>query len=216
MAASNPPGFYKLLNRNVPHIIEKIVLYLDYETFRKCHEVCNAWSKILETESFRRRSKVLYHDEMVDDLFEATKAGNIKQITRLLSIGININVTKNISFNVITPLIQALSTCSQNIDVVKILLNAGADPNKADNWGESPLHSAAFFGKTNAVKLLLYQGANPNQVNRCGRTALTYALDCHAHGNYLVTTELIKLLIEGGTQPNEEDRRKIDKGGFCL
>ena len=218
MAASNPPGFYKLLNKNVPHIIEKIFLYLDYESYIKCHEVCDAWSKILETESIRRRSKALYHDEMVDDLFKATKARNIKQITRLLSIGININVTKFITkYSIKTPLIEALSTWSQMNDVVKILLNAGADPNQADNWGYSPLHFAAAYGNTYAIKLLLDQGANPNQVNSWGKTALTHALDWIIDREpYNVTRDVIKMLMDGGIQANEQDRGRIDKAGFLL
>ena len=153
---------------------------------------------------------------MVDKLFYATKAGNIEEITWLLSFGININVTRDITWELFTtPLIDAVSTRRQNIDVVSVLLNAGADPNKANNWGYSPLHIAAAYGNTNAVKLLLDQGANPNQVNRWGRTVLTHALNTCMHKEpYNVTKDVIKMLIDGGTQANEQDRKRMNQHGF--
>ena len=67
MAPKNPAEFDQLFNKNIPHILEKIFLSLDYKSFKRCHEVCKAWREIVENESFRRRSKALYHDEMVDD-----------------------------------------------------------------------------------------------------------------------------------------------------
>ena len=36
-------GFDKLFVMNVPHILEKIFLSLDYESFKKCHDVSNTW-----------------------------------------------------------------------------------------------------------------------------------------------------------------------------
>ena len=237
MAAVNPTGFYILLAKNVPHILEKIFSYLDFESFKKCHEVCKAWSEILENPSYRRRSKALYQEEMVDKLFDATKTGNIKEITWLLSIGINSNVTKDIAeICFTTPLIEAVSTRWQNIgqrdddnrsveltniDVVSVLLNAGADPNMTNNWGYSPLHFAAADGNTNAVKLLLDQGANPNQGNEDGRTALTIGLQhmdyyrsCKDTEMYNVIKDVMKMLIDGGTQVNEQDRIKMNQHGF--
>ena len=87
MAPKNPAEFDQLFNKNIPHILEKIFLSLDYKSFKRCHEVCKAWREIVENESFRRRSKALYHDEMVDDLFNATMAANPKDISWLLFIG---------------------------------------------------------------------------------------------------------------------------------
>ena len=204
MAASNPTGFDKLLNKNVPHILEKIFLSLDYDSFMKCHKVCNAWSELLGTESFKKRSKALYQDEMVVDLFKATVAGNIKEVTRLLAIGININVIKDHS----TPLMMAVSTRS-HIDVVKLLLNAGADPNTSDELGRTPLHEAAINGFTEAIKMLLDKGADPNKVNIFDNTALSYAASrpITTRESYEVTNDVIKLLIDGGAHPTEQDRR---------
>ena len=122
MAPKNPDEFVKLFNKNIPHILEKIFLSLDYKSFKRCYEVCKAWREIVGNESFRRRSKALYHDEMVDDLFNATMAANPKDISWLLFMGININTTKEFLGLNTTPLIVAVST--RNNDVVKVFLNA--------------------------------------------------------------------------------------------
>ena len=49
----NMSGFDMLLERNVQHIWERIFLhYLDYETFKNCTHVSQAWKDIFEKESF--------------------------------------------------------------------------------------------------------------------------------------------------------------------
>ena len=199
--------FGKLLNKNVPHILEMIFLSLDYQSFKMCHKVCNAWSKILGTETFKRRSKVQYHDEMVDELFSAAYHGNSSEVQRLLSIGISANVTKNFFTVKTTPLMVAIIDPIREIDVVKVLLKAGADPNATNQLDMTPLHEAATYGYHEAVKILLDQGADPNKVNFWGKTALKLALESYGLGLYQctwdVTRYVVKLLIDGGSQPGD-------------
>ncbi|MEV5785447.1 ankyrin repeat domain-containing protein [Streptomyces sp. NPDC048448] len=46
--------------------------------------------------------------------------------------------------------------------VVKALLRAGLDPDRADSEGTTPLYEASVNGKTEIVRLLLAAGASPN------------------------------------------------------
>lgn len=57
----------------------------------------------------------------------------------------------------------ALSEASSqgHIDIVKYLLENGADPNSQSDTGRSPLWRAAFNGHIEVVKILLEAGANP-------------------------------------------------------
>ena len=52
-----------------------------------------------------------------------------------------------------------------NKNAVKLLLDAGADPNKTDREGKTSLFWAAGKGLTDIVTLLLMAGAHPNQAN---------------------------------------------------
>ena len=67
-----------------------------------------------------------------------------------------------------TPLVQAL--LSPTAGQAEVLLDAGADPNRADRNGDTPLHVA---GRTNggaAILALLRKGARPQAENSRGAT----------------------------------------------
>jgi ankyrin repeat protein len=69
-----------------------------------------------------------------------------------------------------TPLLEAVA--NGRLEAVKLLLEAGADPNNAYlREGATPLHLAASKGFTDIAALLLAHKADPNMVNAYGRTA---------------------------------------------
>ena len=64
-------AFDKLFRKNVPHILEKIFLSLDFVSFKKSHEVCKEWKVLLLSKSvkektekilrkIRKKSKIVY------------------------------------------------------------------------------------------------------------------------------------------------------------
>ena len=82
------------------------------------------------------------------------------------------------------PIIKALSKPGPDAnrkalrDVVKVLLNAGADPNARDKIGNTALMYAAIGNKNpKAIKALLDAGADPKLTNKNGKTALDYVKD---------------------------------------
>ena len=62
-------------------------------------------------------------------------------------------------------------------DMVKSLVNYGADPNVATKAGLTPLHQAAARGNLDMVKDLVQAGAEVNAVAENGRTPIFYAAE---------------------------------------
>jgi ankyrin repeat protein len=72
-----------------------------------------------------------------------------------------------------TPLHSAAS--GRHVDVVEILLAAGADPNARQSGGWTPLHSGAHNGDVATVALMITAGADLEAVNDDGASVLALA-----------------------------------------
>jgi ankyrin repeat protein len=93
-----------------------------------------------------------------------------------------------------TPL--QLASRSGSPAVVKVLLAAGADPNRPDANGATALHLAAAAGSPEAVSALLEKGANPNaRESEWGQTPLFFAAENDR-------AAAIKALIAKGADPS--------------
>lgn len=93
---------------------------------------------------------------------------------------------------------------SAHPDVVKVLLEHGADPNVRDFYGKTLLVAVCEAGAdrdTETVRLLLEHGADPNIRGEAG-TPLLYAVNMGPRGN----TEVVRLLLEHGADPNAKDK----------
>ena len=60
-------------------------------------------------------------------------------------------------------------------DVVRMLLEARANPDAPNKFGLTPLHCAALGGHADVVRTLLEEGANPTATDALGRTPLRLA-----------------------------------------
>ena len=88
-----------------------------------------------------------------------------------------------------------------HLDMIKLLLNRGADPKKS-NWYGSALHCAAEAGRCESIRLLLDSGMNIDLINDFGRTPLHCATD----KRHVPT---IELLLDMGADPNVQAYRGI-------
>jgi ankyrin repeat protein len=93
-----------------------------------------------------------------------------------------------------TPLLRALNPAADSDPVVRkvapvvdVLLAADADPNLADQAGNTPLMAAAGLGDVSLVQRLLDAGADPGRRNKQGESAQSLAL---RHGHFGVATLL--------------------------
>lgn len=70
-----------------------------------------------------------------------------------------------------TPLLKG-AMYSQSSNVIKALLDAGANPDVRGGDGSAPLHWAVTTGNLDVVKVLLDAGVNPNTNDEGGMTPL--------------------------------------------
>jgi ankyrin repeat protein len=78
-------------------------------------------------------------------------------------------------------------------DIVKLLLDAGADVNPPDRLAATPLHLATQYGHEKVVKLLVSAGANVEARRNGDMTPLHLG---SSHGRF----STVKLLLEGGAK----------------
>jgi len=76
---------------------------------------------------------------------------------------------------------------------VKQFIDAGADVDVRDKWGNTPIHYACELGHTDVVRLLLKRGADVNECDEISWTPLHVACE-HGYAN------LVRLLLERGAE----------------
>ena len=125
-----------------------------------------------------------------DILKRAKEIGAEELIKRLLYWDPNINDTEELH------LYEA--SANNNVELVRLLLDIGADINLANRAGETPLYVASLFGYVNIVRILTERGANINKANKNGETPLHIASQ---NGQ----VEVVRILLEKGANINKFD-----------
>ena len=134
-------------------------------------------------------------------LSDAVRDGHIEAVRLLLDEGIYLNRADSICGW--TALHVALFGYAgrrgdRRLEIIRLLLQAGADPNAAVRYRRmTPLICAANHAMTGAVQLLLQAGADPNTADVSRSTALL----CAAHGNSK-HTGAVRLLLQAGADVN--------------
>ncbi len=129
------------------------------------------------------------------DWFEILRNGHTKQLSDLVQTPADANRVNPAGL----PLLMQ-ATLHANASVVKLLLDRGADPNKANPVGATALHWAA--GDPAKVALLLAAGADPNAKSNLGRTPLLIAASTPGNAASL------RILLAKGANP-----KLVDNGG---
>ena len=128
-------------------------------------------------------------------LADAAKANDIITLTSLLRQA-DVNVTHPDGSTAL-----AWSVYHDNDRAVDLLINSGADPDLANDYGVTPLWLACNNHNTNSVLKLLDAGANPNAETWTGETVL---MTCSRTG----LLEAVSALLQKGADVNAtEDRR---------
>ena len=157
-------------------------------------------------------------------LYEAIKNNKTMTVISLINAGADPNL---VDLNALASPLHC-AACRRNIDIIKALLGAGADPNIKITHCSTPLYRATANGFTEIVRALLGAGADPNtpikhydlplfEAIRKGYTEIVRALiDAHANPNVqnsggetplhrtsrLGHPEIVQMLLAAGADPN--------------
>ena len=126
------------------------------------------------------------------DLYNAAKVGNLERLQMLL---LEHGAVMNQGYGSFNETILSVSCWKGHLVVVRYLVEGGADIEKADPDGWTPLHVASVYGCTEVVRYLLEQGADRDRRGNSGWTPLHFA----ARYNHL---EVALLLMSYGSDLN--------------
>ena len=135
-----------------------------------------------------------------EDLLDAARAGDSAGVEAAITAGADINTITTDGWE-FTALMWAAT--NGHTDIVKLLLDRGADIDAVYRDGNNALTLAATNGHANTVKLLLDRGADIDHVSKYGKTVLieTARFWPRSDGN----TDTVKLLLDRGADINAVD-----------
>ena len=125
-----------------------------------------------------------------DLLVGASSKGRAGRAAFLLRIGANPNGKNQDG----SPLIAAAAR--GDAAIVRALLAAGADVNRADTWGRTALFGAAHGGHEEVCRVLLAAGAKANVVSRGHSTPLQYGVEAGS-------LPIVEMLLKAGAPVDE-------------
>jgi ankyrin repeat protein len=129
-----------------------------------------------------------------DPLVDAAYKNDVEKVKQLVFAGANPNVIDKPTD------MMALSQAVEhgNIDIVRVLLGAGADARAANNDGRTPLMYLGDGATPDLVRELLAAGAEVNAQDKSGATAL---MNGASDGKYAI----LKELVEAGAKVDLKD-----------
>ncbi|MFA5119028.1 MAG: ankyrin repeat domain-containing protein [Candidatus Omnitrophota bacterium] len=139
----------------------------------------------------------LTQDEFINQLFLAADQDHEETVKDLLASNKDKDVDEKMKHG--RTVLHAASE-SGHLEIVKLLVDAGADMNISANSGMTPLHLAAKYGYPEVVKFFIGAGAAVNVRSNSGTTPLHLA----AQSGH---PEVVNLLISAGADLGEKDER---------
>lgn len=135
---------------------------------------------------------------MTTPLHTAVRNNQIQDIINLINGRANVNAKDAERF---TPLHAALLNENVNVDILNLLLTAGADVNvKSGYKGERPIHFAVRTNNLDIVKLLVTAGADIHSKNKDKQRPLHIVCQ-----EYDKNGKICKFLLEAGAEVDAKD-----------
>lgn len=137
---------------------------------------------------------VTYVEEYYQMLFVAIKQGDVDAVNALTS---HLGIVKNVTIGMQTPIVYAIT--NHQLEVIKLMLRLGYNPNQRDGAYNTPLHVAVKENRIDYVTELLKYGANPSLPDSELKLPVTMALEQD-------NLKLAKLLQKAGAEYGQVTR----------
>ncbi len=125
-------------------------------------------------------------------LLNAVHSGNVDAVKEQIANGADVNsVAEGTS-------VLHLAVSTNNVEIVRLLLSAGANPNITDEEKQTPLMMLYSDANMEIFNLLLHSGAKVNSKDSEGQTVL---MNVAENGN----VEMLKSLLRAGAKINRSD-----------
>ena len=89
-----------------------------------------------------------------------------------------------------------------NIELVQMMIEAGADISEKDRYGYTALHNVALMNETYAAHLLIEAGADINVEHKSGNTPLDIAIMARSYRPSVIN--IIEMLLDAGANINHD------------
>ena len=160
--------------------------------FYKGHEVITQARLVDEK---RRRN--------ISEFINGATMGDMQNINGLLEEHVNPNVSDPTG---LTPLMAA--SHSGKVEILEILLKAGALIDTKDSSGYTALMFSCNSGQLSCARFLIEKGANVNEVANDGSTPIMFSAQ-HGHNN------IVRYLLEKGADPRLKGKHGLSAIGFA-
>lgn len=121
----------------------------------------------------------------------AADSGNLTLVEQMLPYVTDINLLSDSEYG---PGALHLAASNGYTEVVRLLVENGADVNVGDKYGDPPLNWAVYYGQKEMVLLLIEYGADVNAQSKAGNTPLSTA----RRQGY---PEIQQILLDAGATP---------------
>ncbi len=118
-------------------------------------------------------------------------------VVKFLSIKHSQDVHSGDVGNKSTPL--HLASGAGHVEVVRVLVDHGADVTAQDNYGSTPLHRVSLGGNVDITRFLVEHGADATAQNKNGSTPLH-------HASFTENVDVARFLVEHGVTVTAQDK----------